>query len=657
MLPDVWIRYGMLHFDPDGERRRSRDETDAVDLLLTPHRNSSVADLSRAVWTRLRADRPPDNWKDWHGRYKRAFEIAHNQATVAVRLYLDELVRAILPLGRWWSEVVHVEAGPEKADLVAELIREPSLLAACLARYSRERADLRALREEEGAGGDGKRQGLRGRSGGPADTTRFERCLPFIWLVRVVGTLALIKIRIEGPDRARPEDLMRDLPGDHLETVEAFLEIIHGRPEITGGEPLLWTVSQNRPVTSSIARSVLTVKGDAARLLFNVSTENIAWAVIDSGIDATHRAFARRKEDGRGADGKAGQGEAGGGTFPVAPKDSRILETYDFTGIRGHLTLTDPTAVADEDDPVAEEEALRSLRRRLRSGKLLDWGLLRSRLRVAHSPDRDYEPPENDHGTHVAGILAGDWRKEEGLPGHADGDLCGVCPALELYDLRVLGPDGRGSEFAVMAALQFVRYLNQLHDQPKIHGVNLSLSMKHDVANYACGRTPVCEECERVVASGVVVVAAAGNDGYARFSTPTGDAEGYRAISIADPGNAEGVITVGATHRSEPHSFGVSYFSSRGPTGDGRRKPDLVAPGEKITAPVPNMSLATKDGTSMAAPHVSGAAALLMARHRELLGQPQRVKQILCSTSTDLGREPYFQGRGLVDILRALQSV
>ena len=63
------------------------------------------------------------------------------------------------------------------------------------------------------------------------------------------------------------------------------------------------------------------------------------------------------------------------------------------------------------------------------------------------------------------------------------------------------------------------------------------------------------------------------------------------------------------------------------------------------------------DGTSMAAPHVSGAAALLMARHRELVGQPARVKQILCDTATDLGRERYFQGAGMLDVLRALQSV
>jgi subtilisin family serine protease len=153
------------------------------------------------------------------------------------------------------------------------------------------------------------------------------------------------------------------------------------------------------------------------------------------------------------------------------------------------------------------------------------------------------------------------------------------------------------------------------------------------------------------------VVAAAGNDGYRTYLTPSGDLEGYNSMSISDPGNAEAVITVGATHRHAPHTYGVSYFSSRGPTGDGRIKPDLVAPGEKIVAPIPDGAAGTKDGTSMAAPHVSGAAVLLMARHRELLGDPARVKKILCTTSTDLGRERYFQGAGMVDVLRALQSV
>jgi subtilisin family serine protease len=309
------------------------------------------------------------------------------------------------------------------------------------------------------------------------------------------------------------------------------------------------------------------------------------------------------------------------------------------------------------DDATLRERAA-ALTDRLSSGRAIDWDELTPLFTIPH--DSGYPAPDFDHGTHVAGILGADWHKKDwgdAYPADTHDDLVGVCPGLTLFDLRVLNDRGTGDEFTVMAALQFIRHLNSHRDQSAIHGANLSLSLKHDVANYACGRTPVCDECERVVSSGVVVIAAAGNDGYMRFTTPGGETDGYRSISISDPGNAEAVITVGATHRHAPHTYGVSYFSSRGPTGDGRYKPDLVAPGEKITAPITEDRAGTKDGTSMAAPHVSGAAVLLMARNRELLGNPARVKEILCSTATDLGRERYFQGAGMIDILRALQSV
>ena len=232
--------------------------------------------------------------------------------------------------------------------------------------------------------------------------------------------------------------------------------------------------------------------------------------------------------------------------------------------------------------------------------------------------------------------------------------LKGVCPDLELYDLRVLpdDPNDRADEFTVIAALQFIRYLNAHKDLMVVHGVNLSLSVPHDVANYACGRTPVCEECERVVAAASSWWRRPGTAASTSRRNAEGGALGdYRYISITDPGNADGVITVGSTHRMMPHNYGVSYFSSRGPTGDGRTKPDLVAPGERIDSCALNGYFETMDGTSMAAPHVSGAAALLMSRHRELIGQPRRIKEILCRTATDLGREPRFQGRGMVDVL------
>jgi serine protease AprX len=258
--------------------------------------------------------------------------------------------------------------------------------------------------------------------------------------------------------------------------------------------------------------------------------------------------------------------------------------------------------------------------------------------------------PRHHHGNHVAGIIGG-------RAGSGTDQPAGLCPDIGLYDFRVIGNSTEDTEFAVIGALQFIRHLNARRGFMAIHGANLSLSIPHSVRNFACGRTPVCDESERLVNAGVVVVAAAGNRGYHSFQTADGPFESYAAFSITDPGNADSVITVGATHRHSPHTYGVSFFSSRGPTGDGRMKPDLVAPGERIRSAVLGGAWDTETGTSMAAPHVSGAAAMLMARHSELIGQPARIKSVLCGSATDLGRERSFQGAGMLDVLRALQSV
>jgi subtilisin family serine protease len=117
--------------------------------------------------------------------------------------------------------------------------------------------------------------------------------------------------------------------------------------------------------------------------------------------------------------------------------------------------------------------------------------------------------------------------------------------------------------------------------------------------------------------------------------------------------------------------YGVSYFSSKGPTGDGRLKPDLVAPGERITScasgrylvsgggQIPDEHPAYIDdtGTSMAAPHVSGAIAAFLSIRREFILRPEEVKRIFMTTATTLGRERYFEGQGLIDLMRAIQSV
>jgi len=227
---------------------------------------------------------------------------------------------------------------------------------------------------------------------------------------------------------------------------------------------------------------------------------------------------------------------------------------------------------------------------------------------------------------------------------------------------------GRASN--VIAAIAHVQLINGHGRDLKIHGVNLSLGHSFDPKWFACGRSPLCVEVNRLVKSGVVVVVAAGNTGYGSLQTAEGDAEGGLDMTINDPGNAEYAITVGSTHRDMPHRYGVSYFSSKGPTGDGRRKPDLLAPGEKIlSCAVAGSELVNREtqgalcsyfessGTSMAAPHVSGSIAAFLSIRPEFIGEAEKVKEIFTSTATDLGRDRYFQGAGLVDLMRAIQSV
>jgi subtilisin family serine protease len=365
-----------------------------------------------------------------------------------------------------------------------------------------------------------------------------------------------------------------------------------------------------------VTRSRQTVKADAAETVFGVDCRNIGWAVVDSGIDANHPAFA----------------EWDASTNPPTQWPGRVVRAFDLVQARATLS-------ADRTDNglIDWTKALPFLEMRIPAQSPVTGSL---------APIQPYQAPVHSHGTHVAGVLGGHWPAR---------GLRGMCPTIRLYDFRVLDGNGQGDEFAIVMALQAIRHINEQAGRLAIAGVNLSLSVPHDVATHSCGWTPVCIECDRLVRSGVIIVTAAGNTGFTGGIRTTG--ADYHTVSISDPGNTDSVLTVGSTHRSDPHRHGVSYFSSRGPTADGRLKPDLLAPGEDIDGPVPGNGISAMHGTSQAAAHVSGSAAMLIARHRELLGRPDRVKHILCSTATDLGREKSFQGHGLVDVLRAMQSV
>jgi serine protease AprX len=123
----------------------------------------------------------------------------------------------------------------------------------------------------------------------------------------------------------------------------------------------------------------------------------------------------------------------------------------------------------------------------------------RSRRHGVHHPQDAYEPPQHDHGTHVAGVLAANWVEMPpsgpGEPSLPTDKLMGICPELQLWDMRVLGAQG-GDEFSVVAGLKLVEAINRRARRLIVHGVNLSLALHHDVANYACGYTPSVTRAE-----------------------------------------------------------------------------------------------------------------------------------------------------------------
>jgi subtilisin family serine protease len=268
---------------------------------------------------------------------------------------------------------------------------------------------------------------------------------------------------------------------------------------------------------------------------------------------------------------------------------------------------------------------------------------------------------EHGHGTHVSGIIAGQAQRKNKKGEQIT--LSGMAPKAKLHMYRVLDRDGSGKDSWIIKALDHIAEINDQAGELVIHGVNLSLGGPFDQSSFGCGHTPLCSELRRLWNQGVLVVLAAGNEGFVRLVSDAGEIDANMDLSIGDPANLEEAIAVGSVHKAKPHIYGISYFSSRGPTADGRQKPDVVAPGERILScrhkplgaanTVESLYL-EMSGTSMAAPHVSGVLAAFLGARREFIGYPDRVKEILVANCTDLRRDHSHQGAGLPNLVRML---
>ncbi|MDX2543129.1 S8 family serine peptidase [Streptomyces sp. WI04-05B] len=239
------------------------------------------------------------------------------------------------------------------------------------------------------------------------------------------------------------------------------------------------------------------------------------------------------------------------------------------------------------------------------------------------------------HGTHVASITAGTGAR-------SGGKYKGVAPGAKILNGKVLDDNGGGDYSGIIAGMEWA--VAQGADV-----VNLSLGGEDTP-----GIDPLEETVNRLSAqSDTLFVLSAGNEGEGGEST------------VGSPGSADAALTVGAVDKSDQ----LGDFSSRGPrVGDGGVKPDLTAPGVAITAAAAAGSVLeewypsdvpgylTLDGTSMAAPHVAGAAAILAQQHPDWTGE--RIKAVLTGSAEPGAYSSFQQGTGRTDLVRALnQSV
>lgn len=264
----------------------------------------------------------------------------------------------------------------------------------------------------------------------------------------------------------------------------------------------------------------------------------------------------------------------------------------------------------------------------LDSGADLNHPDLAGRIATAES-FVDGLPPQDQHGhgTHVASTIAGTGAASEGR-------YKGVAPGAKLLTGRVCN-NGGSCEFSDMIA-----GMEWAAQQMKADVVSMSIS-----GPATDGTDPLSLAVNDLTAStGALFVIAAGNQG--------------ADTTVGTPASADASLAVAATDKSD----GLASFSSRGPRiGDLALKPDIAAPGVDVTAaraagtsmgdPIDDW-YTTAGGTSMATPHVSGAAAVLAQRHPDW--QAGDLKTALMSAAKDAAHTVYQQGAGRLDVARAV---
>jgi subtilisin len=239
---------------------------------------------------------------------------------------------------------------------------------------------------------------------------------------------------------------------------------------------------------------------------------------------------------------------------------------------------------------------------------------------ISFVPDETSPQDFNSHGTHCAGTIAAAIN---------DAGVIGVAPAAYLYAVKVLNRSGSGQFSWIIAGI----------DWCITNGIKIiSLSLGGSSAP-----TALETMCNTAWNRGLLIVAAAGNSGPPTAGEPTSPPTAGEPTSVGFPARYANVIAVSAVDSSNV----IAPFSSRGP------EVELSAPGVNVLSTIPGGGYGSKSGTSMACPHVSGAAALAWGGHRYT--NNVTIRRLLASTSDNLGipdRDPLY-GYGRVDAEQA----
>lgn len=239
----------------------------------------------------------------------------------------------------------------------------------------------------------------------------------------------------------------------------------------------------------------------------------------------------------------------------------------------------------------------------------------------------DHSDPydDNGHGTHVAGIIAGNGNS-------SNGRFKGVAPQARLIGIKALDSEGSGTLSTVISGIEWC-----LKNRAALNIRIINLSMGAP-AQESYKSDPLCRATTAAWKEGILVCAAAGN-------------EGPETGTINTPGINPLIITVGNSNDQQTlrgDDDRLNQTSSRGPTIDNIAKPDLLAPGTKITSLWLKKNYRTLTGTSMATPMVSGAIALILEKWPSL--KPDEIKRLLIKNARSLGLGASLQGAGVLNI-------